>query len=418
MSTTHQHAREKGLISDFDFGVAVPGGCEKFIKAAQAAALNSCTIVSCDIEKAFNNVLRRDLWRTVQFLQCPILSSWFCFFYHEHPRVLFAADPLSPFNINNVISYTLFEGVAQGDPLSSFLFVCTLSYILRGHRNRFPSFIRTSVIDDICFISAPDSSSIVPAALNDFSDILHTHNLQLNKTKTTLYCQSAFNFPTPSSFPYATSHQGFAVCRVHVGTPAFCARDADVRLCKIISSEESFQRLHKALDFCQTPGRGLIFIDLLRLCFRSRFAWDVRVLLPPSAILIANAADVALKRLLHLSLPQHPMPPLPLSGHISIASTTSMSIYLLLKADSGYDLGLLLPTLPTSLPGPKARLESSSSFTSFSSPSPSPYPMQLGLALPLYRLALLCPIATGALVAKPHASKYNTSSQNRLMPPK
>jgi hypothetical protein len=68
---------------------------------------------------------------------------------------------------------------------------------------------------------------------------------------------------------------------------------------------------YTALLISVNRGRGLICIDLLRLCFRSRFAWDVRVLLPPSAILIANAADDTLKRLLHLALPQHPLPPLP-----------------------------------------------------------------------------------------------------------
>ena len=56
-----------------------------------------------------------------------------------------------------------------------------------------------------------------------------------------------------------------------------CARDDAATLPRVTSSEASFQRLHRALDFCQTRGRGLIFIDLLRLCFRSRFAWDVPV---------------------------------------------------------------------------------------------------------------------------------------------
>ena len=311
MLTALPSARDKGLISELDFGVAVPGGCENFVKAAQAAAACGCTLVSCDLEKAFNNVLRKDLWSTVLFLECPLLTSWFCFFYHMHPRVHFAVDPLSPFSMSNVTIYTLFEGVAQGVPLSSLLFVCALAYILRGHRNRFPSFIRTSVIDDICFMTAPKAGSIIPTALHDFSYILHIHNLRLNKLKTTIYCQGPFPFPIPSEFPYATSHHGFAVCRVSVGTPAFCARDDADRLSRVTSSEESFQRLHRALDFCQTRGRGLIFLDLLRLCFRSRFAWDVRVLLPSSAILIANAADVALRRLLHLTLPSHPIPTLP-----------------------------------------------------------------------------------------------------------
>jgi hypothetical protein len=92
-------------------------------------------------------------------------------------------------------------------------------------KTRFPHLIRTTVIDDLCFISAPDSSCDVPEALDDLSDILHIHNLRLNKSKTTIFCHDAFRFPTPPSFPYYKSHDGFSVCRVHVGTPDFCAAD-------------------------------------------------------------------------------------------------------------------------------------------------------------------------------------------------
>ena len=268
-------------------------------------------MVSCDLEKAFNNVLRKDMWETVQLLNCPLLTAWFCFFYHVPPRVHFAANPSIPFTMNNVVTYTLYEGVAQGDPLSSFLFVCTLARILERHRLRHPHFIRMTVIDDICFATSPTHSSSVPSALDDLSDTLQRHNLHLNQSKTTLYSQHAFPFYIPPSFPYSVSHDGFAVCRVNVGNPAFCDIDTSSRIQKVTASETSFQRLYRALDFCQTRGRGLIFIDLLRLCFRSRFSWDMRILSPPSACLIAKTADDALRRLLRLALPRHPMPSLP-----------------------------------------------------------------------------------------------------------
>jgi hypothetical protein len=311
MSEAMLHAHQRELISTFDFGVGVPGGCEKFVKLAQAAAASGCTVISCDLEKAFNNVLRKDMWETVQFLNCPLLTSWFCFFYHASPRVHFAADPSAPFTMNNVITYTLHEGVAQGDPLSSFLFVCTLARILERHRLSYPHLIRTTVIDDICFIASPSQGHCIPSALDNLSDTLQKHNLLLNKSKTTVYAQDGLAFPLPPSFPYAVSTEGFSACRVHIGTPAFCDADVASRLQKLTASESSFQRLHRALDFCQTRGRGLIFIDLLRLCFRSRFSWDMRILPPPSACHIAKAADAALRRLLRLALPRHPIPTLP-----------------------------------------------------------------------------------------------------------
>ena len=51
-------------------------------------------------------------------------------------------------------------------------------------------------------------------------------------------------------------------------------------------------------------------VNLLRVCFRSRYSWALRTLLPFSAGRVAVAADEALARLIALVLPRHNTPPL------------------------------------------------------------------------------------------------------------
>ena len=115
--------------------------------------------------------------------------------------------------------------------------------------------------------------------------------MSLNQAKTTIYCASDFRFRTPDAFPYSLSHDGFSVYRVAVGSTKFCENDVDTYLQKIDAAEKLFERLHRALSLCETRGRGLIFADLLRVCFRSRYSWALRTLLPVSAGRVAVAAN-------------------------------------------------------------------------------------------------------------------------------
>jgi len=301
-----------GLISAFDLGVAVPGGTEKFVKLAQLAADSGLTVLSADLEKAFNTMKRSDIWRAVQHMNCPLLTSWFCFFFHKSPTVYFSADPSSPFNTVNSVQYILWEGVAQGDPCSSLLFVITLSFILRGFRGRHPEALMTTVIDDTCITMPVAHAHKLPAVAADYVNTLQLHNLHINAPKTIIYCNDNFAFST-TDLPYTFSHDGFTVCRVAVGSPQVVAAHTQQILAQIKAAESLFSRLHAALYNCRTQGRGLIFMDILRLCFISRWQWHMRTLTPSAACRIALAADAALRRLLHLVLPHHPhftLPPI------------------------------------------------------------------------------------------------------------
>ena len=67
-----------------------------------------------------------------------------------------------------------------------------------------------------------DQAHTLPSVASDYSDTLRLHNLHINAPKPIVYCNNDLAFPT-DSLPYATSRDGFHVCRVAVGTPQFIA---------------------------------------------------------------------------------------------------------------------------------------------------------------------------------------------------
>jgi hypothetical protein len=319
-------ARDAGFIDDFDLGVGVPGGTEKFVKLNQLAAEAGLTIFGADLEKAFNSMKRADIWAAVQELNCPLLTSWFCFFFHEPPTVAFSCNPQSFFDPSNTVQYTLWEGVAQGDPCSSLLFVITLSFILRPFKARYPGLVLATVIDDTSLIFPDVLSPLLPVAAEDFVATLSDHNLIVNTEKTVVYKSADFDFDT-SSVPYTLSHERFVVCRRSVGSRSAVSDDALAIIEDIKKTKIFYMRLHSALSTCRTPGRGLIFMDILRLSFRSRYQWAMRTLTPPAASRVALAADSALSQLLHLVLPHHPTFSLPtLWSHLKTMHNIKLSL--------------------------------------------------------------------------------------------
>jgi hypothetical protein len=320
-------ARDKGLIGDFDLGVGIPGGTEKFVKLNQLAAAAGIPVFSADIEKAFNTMLRTDIWNTVLYLNYPLLTSWFCFFFHLPPKVFFSVDPLAPFNISNCIEYTLWEGVAQGDPCSSLLFVITLSHILRDFKLRHPHTVLTTVIDDTSLIFSDASAMNLPSITLDFVDTLKCHNLKVNLPKTTVFCA---RIPPPfssDSLPFIVSTDSFTACRRVIGCRSAVAIDTEKILADISNAKTFYLKLYSALQTHRIPGRGMIFYDIIRLSFRNRWQWAMRTLTPPAAFRVATAADAALSQLLHLLLPHHPSPCLPPSWmHLKTFHQTKLAL--------------------------------------------------------------------------------------------
>jgi hypothetical protein len=105
--------------------------------------------------------------------------------------------------------------------------------------------------------------------------------------------------------------------------------DATSVILEIEKAKSIYLCLHNALLPCRTPGRGLIFIDILRLSFRSRYQLAMRTLTPPAASRIAIAADSALSQLLSLVLPHHTLFTLPsVWSHLKIIHNIKVSLAL------------------------------------------------------------------------------------------
>ena len=213
-------------------------------------------------------------------------------------------------NTDNTVHYVQHEGVGQGDPASQLYMNITLAHILIHHKMRFPHVLRASIHDDLMFICKPHHGADLPDWASDLQATLLAHNLRLNVSKTIVYSSGPFQF-APAAVPFSLSHDGFHVCQTAVGSSDFCLADARANTRKVQTAEVLFTRLHTALKQTDTKGRGIIFLDLLRLCFRSRFSWCMRTLTPAPAYTVAQAADEAMTRLLKLVLPFTPPAPLP-----------------------------------------------------------------------------------------------------------
>jgi hypothetical protein len=128
------HATDAGLLTEFDLGSGRLGGIDKFVKIAQALANDpDMVVLSSDLEKAYNSVLRSDTWEAIKEIDFPPLTQWFIYAYGNSPVVNYVIDGRLPISPNNVKKILLKIGLPQGDSLSGFLFSITLRYVLRKY---------------------------------------------------------------------------------------------------------------------------------------------------------------------------------------------------------------------------------------------------------------------------------------------
>jgi hypothetical protein len=308
-------ALEAGFLTEFDLGSGRMGGIDKFVKIAQALANDDDTVIlSSDLEKAYNSILRSDTWEAIQEINFPPLTQWFIYTYGSSPIVNYIIDaklPISPANLKKV---TMKIGVPQGDNLSGFLFSITLRWVTRkffkdlAARSVKAGF--ATVLDDTLLAFNLKENPGVGQYFKDFIATLKSRNLKINVDKSIVFAKTI----TPAlitqirqvkSLPLTC--QGFDVCKIPVGTPLHIqAYISKVYHPKIKTAYESMLHIWSALYYLKNQERFNTFYIFLRLCFASKFVYWLRNLLPSSAQPLSTIIDAKIDILSTKLYPQLP----------------------------------------------------------------------------------------------------------------
>jgi ribonuclease HI len=310
------HATQAGLLTDFDLGSGKLGGIEKFVKMAQMMALQKdVTILSSDLEKAYNNILRTDTWAAIQEIDFEPLTQWFIYAYGDSPWVNYVIDYNRPAKGSNLKRVRMPIGFPQGDNLSGFLFSITLNYVLK-------TFFQDATLKHapICFATILDDTILavntrflpnVGPIFKSFSDTLKSHNLRINFPKSVVFCAeprlSLINQIRRVSTQLNISHEGFDVCKIPIGSKTFI--DRYIRSNYIPRIEIAFNSMHliwNALQYLTNQEQLNTFYIFLRLCFASKFIYWLRNLLPASAQPISEVIDCKIDALASKLYPQLP----------------------------------------------------------------------------------------------------------------
>ncbi len=317
LTRSNPHAIDAGLLTEFDLGSGRLGGIDKFVKIAQALAADPDVVVlSSDLEKAYNSVLRTDTWNAIQEINFPPLTQWFIYTYGSSPVVNYVIDARLPISGDNIKSVRMKIGLPQGDSLSGFLFSITLRYVLRKYfrslSSRSAIFQFATVLDDTLLAFNSACTPKFGQHIIDFISSLRAHNFKINVEKSICFCKTSTisiinevrkvrNLPLTSD--------GFDVCKIPVGTSlhiqAYVSKHYHSR---IQDAYSAMLHIWNALQYLKNQERLNTFYIFLRLCFASKFVYWLRNLQPPSAQPVSHIIDAkidALSAKLYPQLPSH-----------------------------------------------------------------------------------------------------------------
>jgi ribonuclease HI len=301
----HQ-ASTLGFLSCWELGCGIKSGAEIFGRIGAVTAHHGMVVAVFDVEKAFNNIRRSDIKNAVEALNHPLLSAFTSFLFASNPTVHFK-------DASRSASFTLWQGILQGNPLSTFLFSLTICWILKPFRAKYPLSLTPSFVDDLQLIGIP-SPEYAPM-LKDFMLLFHSHGLRFDLSDGAK--SSAFSvspLPAPLLLSIAelnvkTQTTGIAPCKIPFGTPSFMSSHIAKQQEKLLLRARAFRALWPALlnlkPSLKSSRIGIYegFLNLLRLSFISMSTYTLRTVPPLFCAPYADLASSLARELIDLVFP-------------------------------------------------------------------------------------------------------------------
>jgi ribonuclease HI len=314
----------KGFITSFDLGAGKKAGAEIFGRLAAFFAQAGAPVAVFDIIKAFNNLRRKDIKDAVAAVNDPLLTAFVHFLFSKNSKVSFTC----PLNGRSFTAW-LTQGIHQGNPLSVFLFVLTIAFILKPFRAKFPDALIPAFVDDIIFSMAPSRCQPFPAAMQEFVQLFANHGLRFDLSDSAK--SSVFSVdPLPADMQnqlcaigMRCQTNGIAPCKIPFGSADFYSAFSLKALSKLRIRFEAFRDLLPALckldHSRRTPTHRNYehFLNLVRLSFLSMSTYTLRTLKPSyCATYSAAASDMALTLIRLVLPPLVELPPSPKSNNL------------------------------------------------------------------------------------------------------